>query len=115
MFLYSSISFSVQFFGIVIAFPHTKALIENGLVIKKESHDFNVLYFEEAKPIGVYFNGINYLFIDDSGEAPVPPLSPLINTTSPCPFETPAAMVPTPASDTNLTCILDSGLAFLRS
>ena len=53
MFLKSSISISVQFFGIVIAFPHTKALKENGLVIKKESHDFNVLYLDEAKPIGI--------------------------------------------------------------
>ena len=53
--------------------------------------------------------------IEDSGEAPVPPLSPLIRTTSPCPLETPAAMVPTPTSDTSLTCILASGLTFLRS
>ena len=53
MFLYSSISLSVQFFGIVITFPHTKALLEKGLVIKKESHDFNVLYLDDAKPIGI--------------------------------------------------------------
>ena len=34
--------------------------------------------------------------MDDSGDAPVPPLSPLINTTSPWPLDTPAAIVPTP-------------------
>ena len=31
----------------------TKALLEKGLVIKKESHDFNVLYLDEANPIGI--------------------------------------------------------------
>ena len=36
-----------------IAFPHTKALLEKGLVIKKESHDFNVLYVDEANPTGI--------------------------------------------------------------
>ena len=53
MFLYSSISLLVQFFGMAIAFPHTKALLEKGLVIKKESHDFSFLYLEEANPIGI--------------------------------------------------------------
>ena len=43
----------MQFFGIVIVFPHTKAHLEKGLVIKKESQDFNVLNFDDANPIGI--------------------------------------------------------------
>ena len=53
--------------------------------------------------------------MEDSGDAPVPPLSPLINTTSPCPLDTPAAMVPTPDSATSLTCTRADGLEFFRS
>ena len=54
-------------------------------------------------------------FIEDSGEAPVPPLWPLIKTTSPWPFETPAAIVPTPDSATSLTWTRALGFEFLRS
>ena len=39
--------------GILIDSPHTNAHLENGLVIKKESHDFSVLYLEDEKPIGI--------------------------------------------------------------
>ena len=53
--------------------------------------------------------------IELNGEAPVPPESPEMRTTSPLPFATPAAITPTPATDTSLTCTLDSGLTFLRS
>ena len=53
--------------------------------------------------------------MDDSGDAPVPPESPDINTTSPLPFATPAAMMPTPDRATSFTCMRASGLTFLRS
>ena len=52
--------------------------------------------------------------IDDSGEAPVPPLSPEMSTTSPWPFETPAAIVPTPNSETSLTWMRASGFDVLE-
>ena len=54
-------------------------------------------------------------FIELKGEAPVPPLSPLISTTSACALATPAAIVPTPTSATSLTAMRASGLTFLRS
>ena len=41
--------------------------------------------------------------IDVSGEAPVPPLQPLMCTTSARALTTPAAMVPTPSSATSFT------------
>jgi hypothetical protein len=50
-----------------------------------------------------------------SGEAPVPPSYPLISTTSALPFDTPAATVPTPTSDTSFTLTRASGLAFFKS
>ena len=50
-----------------------------------------------------------------SGAAPVPPSCPLISTTSACALDTPAATVPTPTSDTSLTCTRAAGLAFFRS
>jgi hypothetical protein len=49
------------------------------------------------------------------GDAPVPPSKPEINTTSAWALATPAAIVPTPTSDTSLTLIRASRLAFLRS
>lgn len=54
-------------------------------------------------------------FIDVSGVAPVPPSCPEIRTTSACAFDTPAATVPTPFSETSLTCTRADGLAFFRS
>ncbi len=42
-------------------------------------------------------------FSEVSGEAPVPPSWPEISTTSACAFDTPAATVPTPTSETSLT------------
>src|SRR5256885_15511685 len=48
-------------------------------------------------------HGVPACLIEESGDAPVPPSCPLIRTTSACAFETPAAMVPTPTSDTSLT------------
>jgi hypothetical protein len=50
-----------------------------------------------------------------SGEAPVPPLSPEISTWSACAFTTPAAIVPTPTSDTSFTLIRALGFAFFKS
>ena len=49
------------------------------------------------------------------GEAPVPPLSPEISTWSACAFTTPAAIVPTPTSDTSFTLIRAEGFEFFRS
>ena len=49
------------------------------------------------------------------GAAPVPPSKPEIKMTCAPAFATPAATVPTPASDTNFTEILASVLEFLRS
>ena len=47
--------------------------------------------------------------------APVPPSKPEIVTWSARAFETPAATVPTPTSDTSFTDIRACGLAFFRS
>jgi hypothetical protein len=49
------------------------------------------------------------------GEAPVPPSWPLMSTRSALPLATPAAMVPTPTSETSFTRPSRSGLAFFRS
>ena len=51
----------------------------------------------------------------ESGEAPVPPPSPLMRIRSAYPLATPVAMVPTPAAATSLTETSACGLAFLRS
>ena len=49
------------------------------------------------------FPGNAGILDEESGEAPVPPESPLISTLSAWAFATPAATVPTPTSDTSLT------------
>ena len=49
-----------------------------------------------------------------SGEAPVPPLSPEMRMLSACPLATPAAIVPTPTSDTSLTLIRADGIGVLQ-
>ncbi len=51
----------------------------------------------------------------ESGEAPVPPSWPLIRTTSAWALATPAAIVPTPTSDTSFTLMRACSFAFLRS
>ncbi len=53
--------------------------------------------------------------IEDQGEAPVPPSWPEIVTWSDLALATPAAMVPTPTSDTSFTLTAARGFAFLRS
>jgi hypothetical protein len=53
--------------------------------------------------------------IDVAGEAPVPPLWPLMRITSALAFATPAAMVPTPEDDTSFTVTLARGLICFRS
>ena len=55
------------------------------------------------------------LCIELRGAAPVPPSYPEISITPAPAFATPAATVPTPASDTSLTDILAFLFAFLRS
>ena len=55
------------------------------------------------------------LWIEDFGAAPVPPSYPETRITCAPALATPAAIVPTPASDTSLTEILASLFAFLRS
>ena len=49
------------------------------------------------------------------GAAPVPPSYPLIRIVSAFAFATPAAIVPTPASETNFTLMRASRLAFFKS
>ena len=49
-----------------------------------------------------------------SGDAPVPPESPLMSTLSACAFATPAATVPTPTSDTSLTRDRRIGIGVLQ-
>ena len=53
--------------------------------------------------------------MEDSGEAPVPPSWPEISTRSALAFETPAATVPTPISETSLTETSAAGLEQRRS
>ena len=53
--------------------------------------------------------------MEESGDAPVPPSKPLIRITSASPLATPAAIVPTPASETSFTDTRAWGLAFRRS
>ena len=48
-------------------------------------------------------------------DAPVPPSWPEMRTWSAFPLTTPAAMVPTPFSDTSLTLTRALGLLFLQS
>ena len=54
-------------------------------------------------------------FNDVSGDAPVPPSCPEINTTSAFALLTPAATVPMPTSDTNFTCTRAAGFEFFKS
>ena len=54
-------------------------------------------------------------WIEDCGEAPVPPSWPAIVTWSALALATPAATVPTPTSDTSLTDTEPVGLAHRRS
>ena len=54
-------------------------------------------------------------FNEVSGEAPVPPSKPEIRITSAFALATPAAIVPTPTSETNFTFILASLFAFFKS
>ena len=53
--------------------------------------------------------------IEVCGDAPVPPSWPTTSTVSACPFETPAAIVPTPDTDTSLTLTSALGFEFFRS
>ena len=53
--------------------------------------------------------------IELTGDAPVPPSWPEINSTSAFAFVTPAAMVPTPALLTSFTLILALRFAFFKS
>jgi hypothetical protein len=53
--------------------------------------------------------------MDELGLAPVPPSAPLIVIKSADAFATPAAMVPTPVSETSFTLILAAGLTFFKS
>ena len=60
-------------------------------------------------------HGIPAWKIEDTGEAPVPPSWPEINTWSAPAFATPAATVPTPTSATSFTEIRAEGLLQRRS
>ena len=65
-----------------------------------------------ARPIS---QGTPADWIEDSGEAPVPPSWPEISTRSAFAFDTPAATVPTPTSETSLTDTCACGFAQRRS
>ena len=65
-----------------------------------------------AKPSS---HGIPVCCNDVSGAAPVPPSYPEIKITSAFALATPAAIVPTPTSETNFTLIRASLLAFFKS
>jgi hypothetical protein len=65
-----------------------------------------------ASPIS---HGRPACFNDVNGAAPVPPSCPEMSTTSACAFDTPAATVPTPTSETSFTCTRAWSLAFFRS
>ena len=53
--------------------------------------------------------------IEVSADAPVPPSWPEMRMPSALPFDTPAAIVPTPVSETSFTLTLPYRLAFFRS
>jgi hypothetical protein len=65
-----------------------------------------------ARPIS---HGIPPAWIEESGDAPVPPSCPEIRMWSAFAFATPAATVPTPTSATSLTDTRAPGLAQRRS
>jgi hypothetical protein len=65
-----------------------------------------------ASPIS---QGLPACLIDESGEAPVPPSKPEMVTWSAFALATPAAMVPTPISETSFTDTRAFGFTFLRS
>ena len=65
-----------------------------------------------ARPIS---QGMPADWIEDSGEAPVPPSWPAISTWSALALATPAATVPTPTSATSLTETEASGFEQRRS
>ena len=56
-----------------------------------------------------------YDMMELAGEAPVPPSAPEMTIRSALALATPAAMVPTPLSETSLTLISARGLTFFRS
>ena len=70
------------------------------------------VWWVSAKPSS---QGSPACLIEVWGDAPVPPSKPETNTTSAWALATPAAIVPTPTSETNLTLILASLLAFFKS
>ena len=60
-------------------------------------------------------HGVPACLIELHGDAPVPPSWPAITTWSAFALATPAAIVPTPTSETSLTLTLARWLAFFRS
>ena len=52
--LYFSISTSVVFEGIIIGSPQINLHLENGYVIKKESHDLRLKFLLDANPKEVW-------------------------------------------------------------
>ena len=60
-------------------------------------------------------HGMPACLMEERGEAPVPPLLPLIWTTSANALTTPAAMVPTPSDATNFTLTSAKALTCFRS
>ena len=60
-------------------------------------------------------HGVPACWIDESGDAPVPPSCPAMWIESACAFATPAAIVPTPASLTSFTLTRARELTHFRS
>ena len=59
--------------------------------------------------------GVPAFLMEDQGEAPVPPSCPATTIASAWALATPAAMVPTPLSDTSFTPTVARGFTRLRS
>ena len=77
---------------------------QDGPLAPRAGHDIN--YIALAGVLGAFGR---------KGEAPVPPSCPLTSTLSAPALATPAATVPTPASETSFTEILAAGFTFFRS
>ena len=81
-------------------------------VIRERSSLSSSVCWVSASPSS---QGTPAAWIEDSGEAPVPPSWPAITTWSAPALATPAATVPTPASAASLTETAAVGLAARRS
>jgi hypothetical protein len=91
-----------------------RKLMAAGLICLGKTHTVEFAYggWVSARPIS---QGLPQCLMDDHGDAPVPPSWPAITTWSALHLATPAAIVPTPISDTSLTLMSECGATFFRS